>query len=96
MPDGVAQARVAAAFGLVGADRVRALPRQSADAFRQAIAEVDIALDPLPFSGATTTLEALWQGVPVVTRPGATSASRSSASILAALDLGGWIASRRR
>ncbi len=92
VPGGIAQARVAAAFGPVGADRVRVLPRQSADAFRQTIASVDIALDPLPFSGATTTLEALWQGVPVVTRPGATSASRSCASILAALDLGSWIA----
>ena len=93
VPEGVAQARIAAAFESIGANRVRALPRQSPDAFREAIRAVDIALDPLPFSGATTTLEALWQGVPVVTRPGATSASRSSASILTALGLAGWIAS---
>src|SRR6266536_768726 len=59
-PEGVARARVATAFRDSGADRVRLLPRQSPDAFRQALETVDIALDPLPFSGATTTLEALW------------------------------------
>src|SRR4029453_17158555 len=91
-PEGVARARGAMEFGS-GADRVRLLPRQSPEAFRQTIGTVDIALDPLPFSGATTTLEALWQGVPVITRPGATAASRSTASILAALDLAEWIAS---
>ncbi len=85
---GFAQARVRNALGA----RVELVPRLSAEAFRRAIADVDIALDPVPFSGATTTLEALWQGVPVVTRVGATSASRSSASILTTVGLADWIA----
>jgi predicted O-linked N-acetylglucosamine transferase (SPINDLY family) len=88
VPPGAATSRIEAAFGA----RVRVLPRLAPDAFREAIADADIALDPLPFSGATTTLEALWRGVPVVTRTGATSASRSSASILCALGLTNWIA----
>jgi predicted O-linked N-acetylglucosamine transferase (SPINDLY family) len=47
----------------------------------------------MPFSGATTTLDALWQGVPVVTLPGSASGSRSTASLLAGIGAGEWIAS---
>lgn len=46
----------------------------------------------MPFSGATTTLDALWQGVPVLTLPGERSCSRSTASLLTALGLTDWVA----
>ncbi|MBU3638680.1 hypothetical protein [Polynucleobacter sp. AP-RePozz3-80-G7] len=50
--------------------------------------EVDIALDTYPFSGATTSCEALWMGLPVITRTSITPASNQSASILHEIHLG--------
>jgi protein O-GlcNAc transferase len=52
---------------------------------------IDIALDTFPYNGGTTTTEAIWQGVPVLTFWGDRWASRTSASILRAGGLGGYV-----
>ncbi len=91
IPPGFARTRVQAALGC-DALRLMFLGRMSVADYRAAFAGVDIALDPMPLSGATTTLDALWQGVPVLTLPGERSCSRSSASLLTALQLTDWIA----
>jgi len=43
---------------------------------------IDIALDPFPYNGHTTSLDALWMGVPVVSLVGATAVGRAGLSIL--------------
>jgi predicted O-linked N-acetylglucosamine transferase (SPINDLY family) len=58
--------------------------------------DIDVALDPFPFSGALTTCEALWMGVPVVTLEGHRPTSRQSASILRAIGLESLVAASPR
>ena len=55
-------------------------------------ADIDIALDPVPYNGGTTTLQAMWMGVPVVVKAGHNFVSRMGASFMSAADLGDWVA----
>jgi protein O-GlcNAc transferase len=54
--------------------------------------EADIALDPFPFNGGTTTCESLWMGLPVITLAGQYGPARSGVSLLSAVGLGELIA----
>lgn len=53
---------------------------------------IDIALDVFPYNGGTTTAEALWQGVPVLSFNGDRWASRTSRSLLCAAGCEEWVA----
>ncbi|WP_162488392.1 O-linked N-acetylglucosamine transferase family protein [Azospirillum lipoferum] len=73
-------------------DRVTMVGASSSLDHMRRCASVDVALDPFPFSGSTTTLETLWMGVPVVTLPGETFSSRHSLAFLTVAGVEGCIA----
>lgn len=63
--------------------------------FKEGFAEyanIDVALDPFPYHGTTSTCEALWMGAPVVVLPGKTCVSRVGASLLHRVDLDDLVA----
>jgi predicted O-linked N-acetylglucosamine transferase (SPINDLY family) len=77
----------------VASDRVECRPgAQSPQGMMAAYRDIDVALDPFPYSGGLTTIEALYMGVPVVTMPGGRFCSRHSAVHLRTVGLGDWIA----
>ena len=72
-----------------GIDPARLLfaPRVSPDQYLARYTAADLFLDAYPFNGGTTANDALWMGLPVLTRSGRTFAARMAGSLLNALDL---------
>lgn len=62
------------------------------DAMMQEYADVDIGLDPLHYNGGTTSLQAMWMGVPVLTLTGDKFASRMGTSFMKAAGLQDYVA----
>lgn len=58
----------------------------------QQYARIDIALDPIPNGGCTTTCEALWLGVPTITMAGSHYVSRMSTAVLSGAGMDEWVA----
>ena len=76
----------------IPADRVRFVGRLPHDQYLRLYHHIDIALDPVPCGGGTTTCDALWMGVPVVSLAGQTAVSRSGLSILSNAGLPQFVA----
>lgn len=92
------RARVLAAIAAGGGDpaQVELLAgAEDAGSHLARYGEVDLALDPFPFSGATTSFEALAMGVPVLTLAGQAAIGRTTAAILTPLGLSELIAASR-
>ena len=63
-------------------ERIEFLPPDKHYEYLKYYDRIDLALDTFPYNGGTTTMEAIWQGVPVLTFNGDRWASRTSRSIL--------------
>lgn len=89
------RAEISSAFALRGVDPARLELRTIVPdplGHLASYGEIDIGLDPVPYTGATTTTEALWMGVPVLTLAGEVMVDRMSASLLTAVGMSDWIA----
>ncbi len=62
--------------------RLRFVEKLSFRRYLEVYQEIDIALDPFPCGGGTTTCDALWMGIPVITLAGGTAVGRGGVSIL--------------
>ena len=92
------QSRILKMFSVRGVDqkRIKFMPRdKDKTSHLERYNEIDLALDTYPYSGTTTTCEALYMGVPVLSIVGESHRSRVSYSILKALGLEGFASSRQ-
>jgi protein O-GlcNAc transferase len=69
--------------------------RRPISEFLQVFSEADIALDPFPYSGGTTSLHTLWMGLPIVTMEGDLELSRSTSGMIHACGLSHLVANSK-
>jgi len=92
---GSTQAALLERFGRAGIarERIEVHGVVSYEAYHQLIGSVDIGLAPFPYNGATTLMDCIWNGVPVVAKAGAeTFATRLGCGVLASMGLDELIA----
>lgn len=90
--DGI-QKRLFEMFGNAGvaADRLILLPRMPLMDYLKLHQNVDLALDPFPYNGGTTTIHSLWMGVPVITLAGENVVSRVGVTLMSRVGLNEFI-----
>jgi predicted O-linked N-acetylglucosamine transferase (SPINDLY family) len=69
----------------IGPERLILKPRMPLLDYLALHHQIDVALDPFPYTGGTTSVHSLWMGVPVITLAGQRTVSRVGASILSQL-----------
>jgi predicted O-linked N-acetylglucosamine transferase (SPINDLY family) len=81
-------------FANRGADpaQVRVFPFMTTAEFLGLMGQIDVALDPFPYGGGTTTFQCLWMGVPVVSLAGRTALSRNAVGPLTQVGLADLVA----
>jgi protein O-GlcNAc transferase len=82
---------VFAAAGIAG-DRIEFTGYQNRVDYLARHNQIDACLDPMPYNGITTSLDALWMGVPVITLVGQTAPSRAGLSLLTNAGLSEFVA----
>lgn len=89
VPPGFARERYLRLFAEHGiaSERIEFEARQPAPQYQALRHRVDIALDPFPMNGGSTTCETLWMGVPLVSLSGDRFVSRAGVSLLTAVGL---------
>ena len=94
--EGSHRQRLQKVFASLGVDpkRINCIGQQKQNDYFASYSKIDIALDPFPFGGGTTTCDALWMGVLVVTLAGRTACSRGGASILNQIGMSELVALR--
>ncbi len=91
--------RIRAGFAAhgIGGDRLDLVATASGLSDHMALYHgIDIALDPFPFKGSTTTFEALWMGVPVVALMGNLAMGRWTAALLHQVGCDDWVGADER
>ncbi|HEX4796758.1 MAG TPA: tetratricopeptide repeat protein [Humisphaera sp.] len=92
-PMGDANAAARKMFTDAGIDpnRLTLIGRQQREQYLEQYNQIDIALDSFPYGGGTTSIDALWMGVPLITLAGKTALSRTGVTLLSNLDLREWV-----
>jgi protein O-GlcNAc transferase len=89
LAEGEARRLILSRFGTrgIGPDRIILHGKLPAEEFYSLLGGIDIALDPFPYNGTTTSCESLWMGVPLITLIGKSSAGRSGYALLRTIGL---------
>jgi protein O-GlcNAc transferase len=86
--DAIAQRLIAMfASAGIGPERLQLQPRMTMLDYLKLHHQIDIALDPFPYNGGTTSMHSLWMGVPIITMAGEHAVSRVGVAVLSRVEL---------